>query len=142
MKRVGRAVYWGAPSLLCLLLYCHGLRVWFQADDFAWLGVARSITGWHSFLTALFTPAAQGTIRPWSEPGFFTSLYTLFGLYALPYRMAVFATQFANLVLVTLITRRLTGSDAAGFWAATRWRAECRFGNMLRTVSSLSSRIL
>jgi hypothetical protein len=135
MTRAARAFYWSAPSLLCLLLYWHGLRVWFQADDFAWLGLARRVTGWQGFLQALFAPAAQGTIRPWSEPGFFTSLYTVFGLYALPYRMAVFATQFANLLLVTSITRRLTRSDAAGFWAAIFWTVNTSLAQVMSWTS-------
>ena len=135
MKRAARAMYWGGPSLLCLILYWYGLRVWFQGDDFAWLGLARSINGWHDLLRALFSPAAQGTIRPWSEPGFFASFYALFGLYALPFRMLVFVTQFANLILVASITRRLTGSDAAGFWAAIFWTVN----NSLAQVMSWTS---
>ncbi|MBI2679971.1 MAG: hypothetical protein HYX25_03060 [Candidatus Solibacter usitatus] len=135
MKRAARALYWGVPSLLCLLLYWHGLRVWFQGDDFAWLGLARSVTGWRGVLHALLTPAAQGTIRPWSETGFFMSFYALFGLYALPYRMLVFATQFVNLVLVAAITRRLTRSDAAGFWAAIFWMVNTSLAQVMSWTS-------
>jgi len=35
----------------------------------------------------------------------------------------VFATQFANLVLISAITRRVTGSRMAGFWAPIFWIA-------------------
>ncbi len=135
MKRAAGAIYWGAPSLLCLCLYWYGLRVWFQADDFAWLGLARSIHGWNGLLHALFTPAAQGTIRPWSEPGFFTAFYAFFGLYALPYRMLVFVTQFANLILVAAITRRVTRSDAAGFWAAIFWTVNTSLAQVMSWTS-------
>jgi hypothetical protein len=47
--------------------------------------------------------------------------HALFGLNAFPFRLVVFATQFANLALVAIIGRRLTGSRAAGFWAAVFW---------------------
>src|SRR4029077_6940866 len=40
---------------------------------------------------------------------------------ALPFRVVIFATQFANLALVASIGARLTGMRAAGFWAAILW---------------------
>src|SRR6185295_7897338 len=81
------------------------------------------VHSWRDFLSAMFTPMAQGTIRPWSERGFFMLFSTLFGLDALPFRIWVFATQFANLTLLNAIAGRLTGSRAAGFWAAMLWTA-------------------
>ena len=47
--------------------------------------------------------------------------FSLFGLDALPFKIVVFATQFANLALVASIGARLTGSRAAGFFAAVLW---------------------
>ena len=73
--------------------------------------------------TILFAPMAQGTIRPLSERLFFLAFYHFFGLEAIPYRIAVFLTQFANLALLSLIARRLTGSRLAGFWAPVFWTA-------------------
>src|SRR5581483_10490220 len=112
------AAYWIAPSLVCLLLYRYSLRAWFRADDFAWLGSGLDILSFHDLLTVLFAPAAQGTIRPWSEPAFFLAGYRVFGLNALPFHLVLFATQFLNLALVASIGWRLTGLRAAGLWAA------------------------
>jgi hypothetical protein len=50
-------------------------------------------------------------------------LYSLFGLDALPFRICVFLTQIANLTLIRAVTQRITGSAAAGFWAALLWIA-------------------
>jgi hypothetical protein len=92
-------------------------------DDFAWLSLHRQVYDLDSFLHAMFAPMAQGTVRPLSERLFFLSFWHLFGMDALPYRMLVFATQFANLALIAVITRRLTGSGAAGFLAPLLWLA-------------------
>ena len=116
-----QAAYWLLPPLLCFAIYWPGLTAWFQADDFAWLALRLDVHDWHSLLRALFTPMAQGTIRPWSERAFFLSFESLFGLNALPYRICVFLTQCASLTLLAAVTRRLTGSAAAGFWAAVLW---------------------
>jgi hypothetical protein len=66
-------------------------------------------------------PQAQGTIRPLSERAFFMLFHGVFGLDALPFRIAVFTTQFANLALVCAIGRILTRSSAAGLLAAVLW---------------------
>jgi len=113
--------WWLAPLLLCLAIHWLGFLSWFRADDFAWLGLTPGVHNFHDLLIALFQPRAQGTIRPWSERAFFMAGYALFGLNALPYRIVIFATQFADLALVAWIGRRLTGSPAAGFWAALFW---------------------
>ena len=116
-----RAAYWLIPPLLCFVIYWPGLTAWFQADDFAWLALRLEVHDWHSLLRALFAPMAQGTIRPWSERAFFLAFESLFGLNALPYRLCVFLTQCASLTLLAAVTRRLTGSATAGFWAAVLW---------------------
>ena len=121
MKRAAGAAVWILPPLLCLAVYRYGFLAWFRADDFAWLGVGLDLHGWRDFLLALFEPRSQGTIRPWSERLFFMALYGAFGLDPLPFRVIIFATQFANLSLIQWIGTRLTGSRAAGFWAAVFW---------------------
>jgi hypothetical protein len=118
---VKRTLYWFLPPLLCLVLYWPGLKAWFQMDDFAWLSIHRQVYDLDSFLRAMFVPMAQGTVRPLSERLFFLSFWHMFGMEALPYRIFVFATQFANLALIAAITRRLTGSTAAGFFAPILW---------------------
>ncbi len=123
MKRWGRAAAWIVPPLLCLAIYRFGLKVWFQQDDFAWLGLSLDIHSPQDFWCALFAPMAQGTIRPWSERLFFIVFHELFGLDALPFRVWVFLTQSANLVLVAWITLRLTGSRLAALLAPILWTA-------------------
>jgi hypothetical protein len=121
VTRARCALWWAAPSILCLLLYWRGFTAWFRADDFAWLGSGIYIQNFHDFLVALFSPQAQGTIRPLSERGFFMLGFSLFGLDALPFKIVVFATQFASLALMAAIGARLTGSRAAGLFAACLW---------------------
>jgi hypothetical protein len=121
MTKRNSILYWAVPSLLCLLLYWQGLTAWFQLDDFAWLALSGRVHDFQSFLTATFKPYAQGTIRPISERWFFMGFFSLFGMDALPFRIAVFATQFVNLVLITMTVRRLTGSAVAGFAAPILW---------------------
>jgi hypothetical protein len=117
------AAYWLTPPLLCLLVYWLGLKAWFQADDFAWLQLRQDVHSWGELWRAVFAPMAQGTIRPWSERVFFMAFSAVFGLDALPFRVWVFLTQFANLALVSAITRRVSGSRVAGFWAPILWTA-------------------
>jgi len=116
-----QAAYWLLPPLLCFAIYWRGLTAWFQADDFAWLALRLDVHDWHSLLRALFSPMAQGTIRPWSERAYFLAFESMFGLNALPFRICVFLTQCASLTLLTAVTRRLTGSAAAGLCAAVLW---------------------
>ena len=126
---------WLAPLVFMFWLYADGLHTWFSADDFAWLGLIHNVRSPHDLISALFSPAAQGTIRPWSERGFFLLFESLFGLDSLPFRICVFVTMAANLTLVAWITRRITGSPAAGAFAAMLWTAN----TALVTVMSWSS---
>jgi hypothetical protein len=118
---IKRILYWTLPCLFCLALYWHGLKAWFQMDDFAWLGLHTLVHDWDSFLDAMFRPMAQGTVRPISERLFFLSFWHLFGMEALPYRTLVFLTAFANVILISAIVRRLTASALAGFLAPLLW---------------------
>lgn len=136
MTRVARLAYWTIPSLLCLWLYWYGLKTWFLQDDFAWLGLRLSIFTPSDFWKTLFAPMAQGTIRPLSERGFFLLFEYLFGLDALPYRIWVFATQFANLALLSLIVRRLTGSAIAGFLAPVLWAVNSSLSTAMSWTST------
>ena len=135
MTRAWRRISWAIPPLFCLAFYWYGLKCWFRQDDFAWLQLTAQVHGWRDFLHAMFTPLAQGTIRPWSERAYFMGLYSLFGLDALPFRICVFVTQIANLTLIRAIATRLTGSAMAGFWAAILWISN----SALMTVMTWSS---
>jgi hypothetical protein len=121
MTRVRTVAYWTVPWLLCLLVHWQGFTAWFRADDFAWLSGLNTVHSFHDLLVALFIPRAQGTIRPFSERAFFMIGYGLFGLDALPFRIVIFATQFADLALTALVGAKLTGSRAVGFCAAVLW---------------------
>lgn len=123
MKRAVHVLYWVIPVCFCAALYWRGLAIWFVQDDFGWLGLRNQVTGWHGFLWAMFAPLAQGTIRPWSERGFFLLFSSLFGLHPLPFRAFVFLNQFINVLLVIFLTRRITQSAAAGFLAPLLWLA-------------------
>ena len=113
------------------MLYWPGLLAWFQQDDFVWLNLPNQAHGWHGLLRTLFAPTVQGTWRPLSERVYFLTFGWMFGADALPYRIWVFLTQFANLVLLASITRRLTGSRAAGFWAAILWVANSKLATVM-----------
>ena len=122
-KHVSSAAYWLVPPLFCLALYWDGLGAWFHHDDFAWLRLRSQIESWSGLSNALFAPSLHGTFRPLSERAFFLVLGTLFPGDALPFRMVVFLTQFANLALLSSIVWRLTRSQTAGFWAPLFWTA-------------------
>jgi hypothetical protein len=121
MNRTARAAYWVAPGVLCLVIYWLALKTWFRQDDFAWLSLHLWLNEPGGLWKALFSPMSFGTIRPLSERGFFLTFYSLFGLNSLPYRLLVFATQFANLVLLASVTWRITGSRTAGLLATVFW---------------------
>lgn len=109
-----------------LLLFCiwwDALGCWFIADDFAWLNLLGSVHSFHDFLIAMFAPMAQGTIRPWSERGFFLLFESLFGLDSLPYRLCVFATAGIDIVLISRLALRLTGSRFTAVLAPVLWVA-------------------
>ncbi len=118
-----------------MLLFRDGLDCWFLADDFAWLGLIRQVFTPHDLVRVLFEPAAQGTVRPWSERGFFLLFEYLFGLDDLPFRIMAFATMGVNLLLVNRIARKITQSPLAGFVAAIVWAAN----TALMTIMTWSS---
>ncbi len=121
-KAVENAAIFGVPPLLALLLYRTALRAWFQADDFVWLNLLPDVHSWSDLSYALFHPTVHGTWRPLGERIYFLSLQSLFGYsIALPFRIVAFAVQFANMVLISLITLRLTRSRIAAFLAPLLW---------------------
>jgi hypothetical protein len=136
VRLVASAAWWGVPVFFLFWLYRGGFSTWFLADDFAWLSLVHRVQIRHDLLYELFAPMAQGTIRPWSERGFFILLQTLFGLNSLPFRVVVFATAALDVVLIAWVARRVTrrvtrgatsrvtdGSRIAGLLAAILWSA-------------------
>ena len=126
-RRVRVPLWRVLPVVLMTAFYWLGLSTWFYQDDFGWLAVRRDIHGWADLLPALFAPKAHGNMRPLSETGFFTLFGWLFGLNPLPFRIWVFATQAAALLLLGDIVHRLTRSRPAAFWAQILWAANCGF---------------
>jgi hypothetical protein len=114
---------WLIASAAFLAFYWRGLHCWFYADDWGWLHISRDPRYQHDVLAMLFAPKAHGNIRPWSENLFFFSLFRLFGANALPFRMVVFATVFADLYLLNALVLRLTRSALAAFGAQIFWIA-------------------
>ncbi len=135
-SRIARHLYWVIPFFFLLWIDRYGLRCWFMQDDFAWLALLRKVHQSRTLTNALFAPEAQGTIRPWSERGFFLLFETLFGFDSLPYRIWVFLTMAANVVLVAWITRRITGSRVAGFLAPILWVANASVSTVLAWSSA------
>ena len=136
IHHAGRAALWAAPLLFCLWVYWLGLKTWFYQDDFAWLHLRLDIPENMSLWSALFGPMAQGTIRPWSERAFFMGFSALFGLEALPFRIWVFLTQFGSLILLTSLTRKLTGSRLAGLLAPILWTAHSALATPMAWTSA------
>ena len=122
MSRGRRIAYYGLPMLFCLAVHFLALRTWFSGDDFAWLGLPLDLKS-NSLAHVLFAPEAQGTVRTISERLYFLVFTWIFGLEAPPFRIWAFLTEFANIVLLIQITRRLTGSSLAGFLAPILWIA-------------------
>ena len=121
-SRLRSAAWWAAPILFCLAVHGLALRTWFLADDFMLLGRARECLAGRDPLPSYFlTPIGQGTVRILSERVFFLVLYAVFGVHALPFRIVVFLTQFANLALLAWVARRLSGSAVAGLLAPMVW---------------------
>src|SRR5947209_14647405 len=116
-SRAALVAYYGVPVLFCVAVHWIALKMWFYADDFAWLGLRLEIHSPHDLLDVLFGPRAQGTIRTFSERIYFLAFSSIFGMEALPLRLWTFLTQLVNIALLIRITRRITGSAIAGFLA-------------------------
>ncbi len=130
-SRASRVAYYAVPILFCVAVHWIALKTWFWGDDFAWLGLHEEITTYNDWWDVLFGPRAQGTVRVLSDRLYFLVFTWLFGLNAAPFRIWVFLTQFANLVLVAGIARRLTGSRLAGFLAPIIWSANAALATSL-----------
>ena len=124
-----------APIALCIAVYWPGIFAWFQMDDFWWLS-RLGAAGRDGFWQTLLTRPGHGTYRPLSEPAFFMTFEYLFGPRPLPIRIFVFATQFANLLLLGSLARRLYGSQLAALIAPIVWLAHTSLAGPLVWSSS------
>jgi hypothetical protein len=136
-----RALQWSVPVAFLFWMWWDGLRCWLMADDFAWLGLQRSVHNLSDFLNAMFSPMAQGTIRPWSERGFFMLFDKLFWLDSLPYRICVFTTAAADVLLLSALTFRLTRSRFASLLAPILWMSNAALADVM-SWSSVYNEVL
>lgn len=127
---------WILPPVLMLIVYRHGLSSWFQQDDFAWLLQWRQFNSWSDLPGLLFTPQAQGTIRPWSERAFFLAGYGLFGMDPRPMHALVALTQIGSLWLMASLMLRLTGSRIAAGLAPMLWVISPGLGTPMSWLST------
>jgi hypothetical protein len=109
------------PAILLAVLYAPALRASYRLDDLAWLSLRNTIENGHSLLWALFSPQAQGSIRPLGERVWFLLASSLFGLNPFPLHLLALVIQIANVVLLVAAGRRLLGSSLAAGIAATVW---------------------
>jgi hypothetical protein len=131
-RRIPAILYWGLPPALCLALYWPAFYGWFFADDFAFLGLFARIASWTDLLNAVFHPTQHGTWRPLSDRIYFFAPAWLFGIEnSVPLRVIAFLAQFANLGLISAITRRITGSEVAGLAAPILWVANSRLATVM-----------
>jgi len=136
MTRLRNAALWALPTLAFVWIYWFAMRAWFQQDDFAWLSQGLDIATWRELVTALFTPRAQGTIRPWSERLFFIAFYHWFGLDPRPFHLWVALTQVANLLLLQSVVWRLTKSRLAAVAAPLLWLVNVALATPLSWLSA------
>jgi len=111
------ALYTVGLWTLCGIVWRYAFLTWFSMDDFAWLGLPLEVPA-EGVWKPLFRPQAQGTVRIFSERVFFLGLTSAFGMNVIPFKIVVFATQFANLSLIAVIARKLTGLPLAGVAAS------------------------
>ncbi len=118
-RNIANILAWLVAPAICLGAYWVGLWCWFHTDDFSLLFLVRLPP--EEFWPSMLEPRAQGTFRPLSERLFFYLFQGWFGLDAIPFRLLVFATHFANLALLTLLTKQLTGKLSTGVFASSLW---------------------
>ena len=106
---------------LVVFLYWPALNSAYRLDDFAWLCLRNTVTAGRSFLWALFSPQAQGTIRPLGERLWFMLASSLFGLNPVPIHALALCTQIANVLLMADTGWRLLGLRKAAVVAVILW---------------------
>ena len=107
------------PPALCLWVYWLGLWCWFHDDDFSLLFLVRLPP--EEFWPSMLQPRGPGHFRPLSERLFFYLFHGWFGFDGFPFRVMAFGTHFVNLILLGLLTKRLTGRLLLGVVAASLW---------------------
>ena len=125
-ERSGQRLGWmvttaALPAVVVVILYAPALRSAYRLDDLAWLSLRNTIANGHSLVWALFSPQAQGSIRPLGDRVWFLLASSWFGLNPIPLHWLALITQIANVFLLVAAGRRLLGSLVAAGIAATLW---------------------
>jgi hypothetical protein len=115
------AAQWTLPVVVAITLYWPAHDAAYRLDDFAWLSLRNTIAHGRSLLWALFSPQAQGTMRPLGERLWFLLASSWFGLNPVPLHVLALCAQTANVVLTIDTGRRLLGSRKAAAIAASLW---------------------
>lgn len=126
------------PALLLMLLYAPSLGSPYRLDDFAWLSLPNPLNHGRNLLWALFSPQAQGTIRPLGDRVWFLLASSWFGLNPVPLHLLALVTQIANVLLVIAVGRRLLGSLTAGTIAAALWIVHSSLGEPMVWASAFN----
>lgn len=134
--RAVRIVFWLAPVAAFLALYYNGVHTWFQQDDFGWLGLPQEWRSGRPLWDILFTPMAQGTVRPLSERLYFLVLGAKFGMNPLPFHLVGYATFALSLWLLQWIVLRASASRLAALAAPLVWMCSVALVTPLQWVSS------
>src|SRR5260370_27321660 len=91
-------------------LYGPAIHCAYRLDDFAWLSLRNNIGRGRDLLWVLFSPQAQGTIRPLGERLWFLLASAWFGLNPVPLHVLALCGQIGNVLLISDTGRRLVNS--------------------------------
>ena len=110
----------------------------YRLDDLAWLSLRNNLAAGRSLLWALFSPQAQGTIRPLGDRLWFLLASGLFGLNPVPIHLLALVFQLGNVVLVADVGRRLFSSYRAAGLAAVLWAVSDALATPMVWASALN----
>ncbi len=132
------SIFWTRliASLIPLICFWQTLGFWFEGDDFVWFQIADNVQKITDLPAYLFKPLAQGTVRFLSERSFFLIFYSLFGLEALPLRIAILAALVLSCILLVEVSRKLTGSAITGILAVLFWCVQTGLLNAVAWISA------
>ena len=136
MRRSTHIVFSLIPILCAVTLYWYAFQTWFQNDDFAWLGLGLELRQPRDLVRILFSPMAQGTIRPLSERLYFLAFAKLSWLDPRPFHAWCFLTVCAVIGLLQWLAFHLTRSRLAGVAAPVFWLCGIGAANAIPWISS------
>ena len=113
------ALYASLVALVLFVALCWaGLRLYLATDDFIFIQRIME----EGFPGAL-SPFMEGRTlwRPLSQETYFYLMHSLFDLWATPYHIVNLVLMAANIVLVGLVTKRLTGWNEAAVLAGSMY---------------------